>query len=249
MSSGLPVIASDWDGLRDTVVDGETGILLPTYWMPGNDRLSALSPVTPLVTEYLLLAQQVWIPPAAIENALARLFDDSALRSRLGAAGRARAAERFSRPANMARWHEITDVLADAAARETPSEAERRRAGALQLGLPTPYTRLFAHYATTMCHNDAIVALTDLGKAASAGKAIINFYDETVPLMRQPVVEAVLSDLAAAGDAGISLGDLTQKVGEQAKVADDDVRMHLAFLLKQDVLDLRPTGGVGDEAQ
>jgi len=30
MSVGLPVIASDWDGLRELVVDGVTGILVPT---------------------------------------------------------------------------------------------------------------------------------------------------------------------------------------------------------------------------
>src|SRR3546814_3034291 len=33
MAAGLPCIVSDWDGYRDTVVDGETGILVPT-WVP-----------------------------------------------------------------------------------------------------------------------------------------------------------------------------------------------------------------------
>jgi len=30
MASGLPVIASDWNGYRDLVTDGETGFLVPT---------------------------------------------------------------------------------------------------------------------------------------------------------------------------------------------------------------------------
>ncbi len=33
MAAGLPCLVSDWDGYRDTVVDGETGIRVPT-WLP-----------------------------------------------------------------------------------------------------------------------------------------------------------------------------------------------------------------------
>src|SRR3546814_10665560 len=46
MAVGLPCIVSDWDGYRDTVVDGETGILVPT-WVPhagaGDGRADAYS--------------------------------------------------------------------------------------------------------------------------------------------------------------------------------------------------------------
>lgn len=66
MASGLPVAATDIAGNRDLVVDGETGFLLPV------DDVAALA--------------------AALE----RLAADPDLRRRMGAAGRARAVERFS---------------------------------------------------------------------------------------------------------------------------------------------------------
>ncbi|HEV2591706.1 MAG TPA: glycosyltransferase family 4 protein [Gaiellaceae bacterium] len=69
MAAGLPVVASDVGGLREQVVDGETG-----YLVPAGD-----------VT--------------ALTDALARLLDDPALRERIGAAARARAEELFDLPA------------------------------------------------------------------------------------------------------------------------------------------------------
>jgi glycosyltransferase involved in cell wall biosynthesis len=66
MAHGRPVVATDVGGLRDLVVDGETGIVVPPR------------------------------DPAALRAALQRLLGDGDLRRRLGAAGRERARERFS---------------------------------------------------------------------------------------------------------------------------------------------------------
>ena len=66
MAHGRPVVASAVGGLRDLVVDGESGLLVP----PGDAQ--------------------------ALHDALVRLLGDAELRSRLGAAARTRAAEHFS---------------------------------------------------------------------------------------------------------------------------------------------------------
>ena len=66
MSHARPVVATGVGGLRDLVIDGETGILVPA----GDS--------------------------AALRAALERLLADKNLRRRLGAAGRERARERFS---------------------------------------------------------------------------------------------------------------------------------------------------------
>jgi glycosyltransferase involved in cell wall biosynthesis len=66
MAHARPVVATSVGGLRDLVVDGETGLVVPPR------------------------------DPAALREALQRLLGDSGLRRRLGAAGRERARGRFS---------------------------------------------------------------------------------------------------------------------------------------------------------
>jgi glycosyltransferase involved in cell wall biosynthesis len=66
MAHGRPVVAGDVGGLRDLVVDGETGYLVPPRDV------------------------------TALRKALERLLGDRDLRRSLGEAGRRRAEERFS---------------------------------------------------------------------------------------------------------------------------------------------------------
>jgi glycosyltransferase involved in cell wall biosynthesis len=66
MAHGKPVVATGVGGLRDLVVDGETGIVVPPR------------------------------DPAALRAALGALLADRELRRRLGSAGRERARQRFS---------------------------------------------------------------------------------------------------------------------------------------------------------
>lgn len=72
-AAGLPVVATRSGGIPDAVVDGETGLFVPEG------------------------------DPVALAEALARLFDDAALRTRLGDGGRARAL-RFT-------WDRTADAL------------------------------------------------------------------------------------------------------------------------------------------
>jgi glycosyltransferase involved in cell wall biosynthesis len=65
MAAGLPVVASAVDGLREVVMDGETGLLVPRQ------------------------------TPDALADAVNRLLDAPALRERMGQAGRRRVSELF----------------------------------------------------------------------------------------------------------------------------------------------------------
>jgi len=96
MASGLPVVASDWSGYRDLVVDNETGYLIRTVvddraWEEFDVLASfAASPVP----EYHL-ARQTVVDVDQLTARLTNLVDVPSRRSQFGMAGRERVAKHF----------------------------------------------------------------------------------------------------------------------------------------------------------
>ena len=75
--TGLPVVATSIRGIREEVVDGETGLLVPVR------------------------------DPAALAAGLRRITADAGLRARFGAAGRARALAMYDEAKVVARQLEL----------------------------------------------------------------------------------------------------------------------------------------------
>jgi len=148
MAAGLPVVASDWNGYRDTLVDGVTALLVPSR------QVTDPAAAEPLIRAYedgrldydryigrahLLVSVDVEAAAAAI----ARLAQDPALRARLGAAGQARVRARFDwgvvARLYQALWNEQSGRL-----RAARTDA-RALPPVLPPGMPNPL-KMFAHY-------------------------------------------------------------------------------------------------------
>jgi glycosyltransferase involved in cell wall biosynthesis len=116
MAAGLPVVASDWDGYRDTLVHGETALLVPT-------TLPAAGAGLPLARRYedgvdsydhyctrASLAAAVDVPAAA--EALTALLRQPERRAAMGEAGRRRAAALYDWRVVIGRYQELWAELA-----------------------------------------------------------------------------------------------------------------------------------------
>lgn len=144
-AAGLPVLASDYDGYRDLVAHGETGLLVPTLGAAPAESDDFVDRLAPLLFDnqyHLLLAQRTVVCAPELARALGALITDAALRRRMGEAGRERVRAHFLWPDVIRQHLELWDELRALPAPDI--ETLRHVPHPLQL----PYSRVFAPYPT-----------------------------------------------------------------------------------------------------
>jgi glycosyltransferase involved in cell wall biosynthesis len=146
--SSLPVVASNFDGYRDLVDDGETGILVPVIGPTETRATDCLAHIVPAAEYHLLLAQQCAVDVRAFGEAMFRLASDAALRRKMGLAGRRRVLGGYT-------WRHVVNRYLDlwAELNETPCElpddvAARPRRAAYHPAHPS-YMNIFGGYYTS----------------------------------------------------------------------------------------------------
>ncbi len=115
MASRLPVVASDWNGYRDTVVDGRTGFRIPTQsFEPGwnNLQLQHLACEDPALDSVSTrISSQITVDPAAAGAALARLAQSPEMAVGMGCLGELRARENYDWSVVLQRYGELLNDL------------------------------------------------------------------------------------------------------------------------------------------
>jgi hypothetical protein len=152
----LPVIAADWSGYRDTVVDGETGYLIPTV-MPIFPSSFDVIRGSGAMKSIDLLAATTSMNLSCFQAALENLVTDSDKRKRLGHAGYLRARRlydwRIVIQAYESLWQELNEAArAFSAAQHSFLDIEGY-----------DYRDIFGHYPTALLSQEASFAITDLG--------------------------------------------------------------------------------------
>lgn len=116
MAAGLPVIMPDWDGFRDTVVDGKTGILVPTCMAragTGDVLARRFADGTDNYLQHLLMiAQHTQIDLAAYRDAFLTLGQNAQRRKTMGQDALTHVRQNFDLSAVIPRYYELAVELA-----------------------------------------------------------------------------------------------------------------------------------------
>jgi glycosyltransferase involved in cell wall biosynthesis len=162
MAAGLPVVASDWNGYRQTVLDGKTGFMIPTTIPTEASGVELARRFVDGSDDYDFYigaaSQAVTVDVEAAGRACAALVRDAALRAKMGEEGRKRAEQVFD-------WRHVVrqyeELWADLAERRKAAQGKAARV-TVSTGLHplrgSPY-RIYAHYATKVLTDDTKIAL------------------------------------------------------------------------------------------
>jgi glycosyltransferase involved in cell wall biosynthesis len=218
MAAGTPQIVSDWDGYRDTVVDGVTGYRIPTYWSncDGDDQTDY--GIGGFGYQGFLFSQTVAIDLREYEAAIQRLIDDPGLLKAMSVASRERATHLFGwKPVIQAYeelWTELTDTAQRLSSSDLPSAPFVR----------SKVCRRFAPFPTAILDGSESIRISEDGRRLIAGRDPFPWHS---PLEKNLInAEAMLSFLASVEQVPGTIEDAVEQLtGKNSKHRPAMLRM------------------------
>ena len=228
MAAGLPVLASDYDGYRDTVCDNETGILVPTIGLPSSPSCmqDTLGLLDPSVCR-LLAGQMTAVSLPHVYRGLLALLNDADLRGRLGAAGRRRA-QRHRFEAVIAAYEALWQQQADLA--QQTAKAPKRGSTALLGGTDL---RAYDGYVAHMLTAQSLLCVGPRGAMLLQDPNASTRYQDIAPLLNLAVEQALLQ---AVTQGPTSVQKLRLLGCQAGAISVQDVDFQLGWLLKHGAL-------------
>jgi len=224
---GLPVIASDYDGYRDIVIPGATGLLVPTIGPDRTDDADLLAPITYDNQYHLLLAQRTAVEIPALADALKTLIDAPAMRRAMGAAARSRVEAEYS-------WSQVIRGyvrLWDDLWREPVDPAPLRTTRHPQA---MPYAELFGHFATRTLDPPFTVRPGATGEAFYRGRDFPPLYSGLTGAIDPDIARKLVFLARNCVDTASLIRNL---VDTEPGMDDARAAAHVLWSLKHDLLE------------
>lgn len=227
MSSGLPAVVSDWSGYHETVVSGETGYHVKTYWAECDGDLSLFSPLQRWHDDHLRLGQSVAADIGRLVQSLDALISNPAQRFRMGEAARRRVLEHYDWKHIIARYWDLWAELAQVAASLPPQK-------------PTPqpllrpqYFQNFGHFASQTLTGAESLCLTERGRQAPRRPDLL-MHPEAQHTIQPEILKIVLKVVRMSSffKYGVTVEDICGRIASKHHLTPQQMLAHILWLLK-----------------
>ena len=239
MAAGLPCIVSDWDGYKDTVVDGETGFRIPCIGPPdGVGQSLARGYETGSVTYDRFIGYAAQVTAVSIQRTadmVFRLASDPELRRRLGEAAHRRAQDVFDWSTIVPSYQELWSDLAER--RTHATEVAPVKPGRVNPERLDPFYLFAGHPTRMLALSDRVRSVDPARLPQVLSNPVNTFALEFVA--QQASVEGVLAALEASDPNGISLSDCMSKLPHIPPVI---VTRMILWLAKYGVVEIEEAG-------
>lgn len=226
MASGLPVVASDWNGYKALVDEGINGYLVPSKTLPSDLGWEAGMSLQPDSMMHLYSAQTTAIDLPHACDALLRLAGDESLTARMAEAAR-NAAKRFDWPQVAAQYFALWREL-----------AERRPRNAIRPLTRNSFLQVlddFAGYPTSRLSPDDSFQTSDLGHLVLQRKRTLYLYGQLAEIMDLNILDRLLKTCTVSK----SVAELEDQLCPGNDAAQAAIRRNLMWLYKYGLVDLR----------
>ena len=226
---GLPVLASNFDGYRDTIVQGETGFMAQSIGPRSSELTDRLAHVWFDNQYHLQLAQQTAVNVPEMANYLSELINNQALRLKMGQAGRKRVESLFTWDKIIPQYVEMWENLR---AQPVPENLPKT-AHPAQL----PYAQLFAGHFSSVLQDHTCLRWSRAGEALYRGFEAPVFYAGVEKMLPPETQQELLRSLMFQARKPISVAELLKHL-QMAGRAGEEAEFIILWALKHDFLEL-----------
>ena len=226
MAHGLPVIASDFDGYRDIIAEGETGFGIPTYGSAESEPWQSLAGLLDPSMLGFLRSQKIAVDLTKLTDALKLLTTREDVRKRMG-----EAALKHSKiyhwpaiiPAYESLWRDQAEYIGVARLTEEAPQPGHQ-------ALLTPeMDAVFGHYPSLMMTDSTIIRRSAYAVQRAEMPFTPVIYEALKPLMSFRTMQAVLGVL---DDEPMPIGDCIPRVMAATELGRQRVMLCIDFLIK-----------------
>ncbi|MYC78511.1 glycosyltransferase family 4 protein [Candidatus Poribacteria bacterium] len=222
MSSGMPVVCSDWEGYSISVLHEKTGFRIPTYWMECDGGICDYAPTSPWLLNQFYLSQSICFDVQQMADALSLLIEHDTLRLKMGLAARQHVLETYDWKVIIHRyiglWEELHQIAASYPVPDPISLSWFR----------PQYFKTFEHYATSTIQSTTEVKGTDCAWATLGEDNCRPWYEELDIKVDPEIFDHILN---LAND-WITVAELEKNLSNYLKISTEKFRYHLLWLLK-----------------